>query len=481
VLVTGSPERRERALVVSHQWLLHLGGSLTFARRFEVGVNLPWIISQSGDSPRFAGTAYPSPSGEAIGDLRLSGRVGVFPQRGALPGVGILVSAWLPTGTKSAYASAGQTRFGADLLLGADHGPLLWRVALGRRHQNDDSILPTGHSGWATSLGVAYRLRQWQLGPEFWGTTAADGRISAFSRRATNIEAALALRYRWSDLVFSAAGGPGLTPGPGTPRYRVIFGLAYSPRQTHRVEVEPGAEREFDVPSTQATSMQKTPAPAVAATVSMQPPAAARQLPRPDSDGDGIIDAEDACPTEPGPPNNDTEHHGCPTDGDGDGILDRDDACPDVRGESSSDPKQHGCKSAVTIRGAQLVLTQQIHFKTGSDEILQDSHEILEQLTQLLTDAPDIARVAVDGHTDNVGTENNNLSLSRRRALSVVRWLIAHGIDERRLEARGYGPKQPVVANDSDAGRARNRRVEFIILRRTDEGTRGWKDGPVHE
>ena len=94
---------------------------------------------------------------------------------------------------------------------------------------------------------------------------------------------------------------------------------------------------------------------------------------------------------------------------------------------------------------------------------------------------PEIARVAVDGHTDSVGTARANLALSRRRAIAVMRWLVAHGVDERRLEARGFGPRRPIADNKTAEGRAKNRRVEFQILKRTDKGEAGWKDGPVDE
>ena len=63
----------------------------------------------------------------------------------------------------------------------------------------------------------------------------------------------------------------------------------------------------------------------------------------------------------------------------------------------------------------------------------------------MIKEHAEITRVAVDGHTDNVGQDKANLALSRRRALAVVRWLVDHGIDERRLEARGFGARRPIA------------------------------------
>jgi outer membrane protein OmpA-like peptidoglycan-associated protein len=99
----------------------------------------------------------------------------------------------------------------------------------------------------------------------------------------------------------------------------------------------------------------------------------------------------------------------------------------------------------------------------------------------VLKEHPEIARIAVDGHTDNVGQDKANLALSRRRAIAVVRWLVEHGIDERRLEARGFGQRRPIADTKTAEGLSKNRRVEFQILKKTELGERGWKDGAVDE
>ncbi len=112
---------------------------------------------------------------------------------------------------------------------------------------------------------------------------------------------------------------------------------------------------------------------------------------------------------------------------------------------------------------------------------MSESFRVLQQVAGVLGDHPEIARLAVDGHTDNVGQDKANLALSRRRAIAVVRWLVEHGVDERRLEARGFGARQPIAEVNTKEGRAKNRRVEFQVLKKTDQGARGWKDGPIDE
>ena len=88
------------------------------------------------------------------------------------------------------------------------------------------------------------------------------------------------------------------------------------------------------------------------------------------------------------------------------------------------------------------------------------ARSILDDVASTLNDFPDV-RVSVQAHTDNRGLEAANLTLSRNRALAVVRYLTAQGIALDRLEARAFGEDQPIADNNTRAGRLLNRRVEF--------------------
>ena len=92
------------------------------------------------------------------------------------------------------------------------------------------------------------------------------------------------------------------------------------------------------------------------------------------------------------------------------------------------------------------------------------STPLLDQLAGVIGELPATLRVRVDGYTDNAGLDAYNLDLSYRRARSVVEYLVGRGVPRRRLEYRGYGRENPVAPNDSPAGQALNRRVEFTIL-----------------
>jgi OOP family OmpA-OmpF porin len=117
----------------------------------------------------------------------------------------------------------------------------------------------------------------------------------------------------------------------------------------------------------------------------------------------------------------------------------------------------------------QIVVRDQIHFDTNLDTIRSESLAVLDDVANQITNHPELVKIRVEGHTDNVGNRADNLSLSRRRAIAVRTYLISRGIDAERLLAEGYGPDNPVTTNDHEVGRAKNRRVAFTILDRAGE------------
>ena len=102
-----------------------------------------------------------------------------------------------------------------------------------------------------------------------------------------------------------------------------------------------------------------------------------------------------------------------------------------------------------------------INFDTGKATIRPDSTRIVDEVAAMLAAQPGL-KLAVEGHTDNVGTAAANKALSQQRAQAVVAALAAKGVAAGRLDAAGYGPERPVADNATEAGRARNRRVELV-------------------
>lgn len=172
-----------------------------------------------------------------------------------------------------------------------------------------------------------------------------------------------------------------------------------------------------------------------------------------DSDGDGVVDGTDQCPNTPrGTPVNSV---GCPLDSDGDGVTDDKDQCPDTpRGQKVDARGCHVIFSMDSLEG--------VTFAFNSSELTSIATSRLDEAVEMLK-ADTSVRVLVEGHTDSTGADAYNMDLSQRRAESVVRYLTANGIQMSRLSSVGRGESSPVADNDTDEGRARNRRVDFII------------------
>ncbi|MBR0309350.1 MAG: OmpA family protein [Paludibacteraceae bacterium] len=109
------------------------------------------------------------------------------------------------------------------------------------------------------------------------------------------------------------------------------------------------------------------------------------------------------------------------------------------------------------------IVLRNLFFATNRATILPESEPELQNLYNLLIEHPEI-RIRITGHTDNVGSDRFNQSLSEQRANSVRHELIQRGIDANRIEAEGKGKTEPVATNETEEGRAQNRRVEFMIL-----------------
>ncbi|APR74831.1 outer membrane protein OmpA [Minicystis rosea] len=183
----------------------------------------------------------------------------------------------------------------------------------------------------------------------------------------------------------------------------------------------------------------------------------------PDKDGDKIIDPLDACPDVPGRASEDPKENGCPPDTDGDGIRDDKDACPEEKGLPNEDPAKHGCP-LVVVREQEIVITQQVQFEVDRANIKKESDELLETVAKVMKDHPELARIEVQGHSDNSGAARHNKTLSQQRADSVKKALVKRGVEDRRLVAKGYGEEKPIADNATEAGKAKNRRVQFVIL-----------------
>jgi outer membrane protein OmpA-like peptidoglycan-associated protein len=104
-----------------------------------------------------------------------------------------------------------------------------------------------------------------------------------------------------------------------------------------------------------------------------------------------------------------------------------------------------------------------IQFETKKAVIKTQSLTDLDRLAKILSESDLIQLLAIEGHTDNVGARDRNIKLSLARANAVQSYLTTKGVNPGRLTTKGFGPDDPIVSNDSESGRSRNRRVEFVI------------------
>jgi len=186
-----------------------------------------------------------------------------------------------------------------------------------------------------------------------------------------------------------------------------------------------------------------------------------------DNDGDGVVDIQDQCVDVPGS----KENNGCPEDDkDKDGIPDRTDKCPDKPENYNGYKDEDGCPdnrpTLVTQTADAIEIKGAVQFATGSSKIVGGrSFQILDGVAALLNHNLRIQKVEVQGHTDDRGGKDKNQALSQERAEAVVKYLTEKGVKASRLEAKGYGQDNPIADNKTRAGRQKNRRVEFKILR----------------
>ncbi|MDR0710948.1 MAG: DUF5723 family protein [Prevotellaceae bacterium] len=179
----------------------------------------------------------------------------------------------------------------------------------------------------------------------------------------------------------------------------------------------------------------------------------------PDTDGDGVPDYRDLCPATPAAAKGKVDTAGCPLDTDGDSIADYTDNCPTIKGVASN----YGCPEvASAVKQIFEKALTGLEFQLGSDVLEPRSYALLDQIVGVMAENSDYI-LLLYGHTDNIGAAEKNLLLSEKRANAVKSYIEGKGIAPDRIIAKGFGDTQPVASNATKAGRAKNRRVEFIV------------------
>lgn len=134
-------------------------------------------------------------------------------------------------------------------------------------------------------------------------------------------------------------------------------------------------------------------------------------------------------------------------------------------GSSKVRPPPRDVSNLVSLEGDSIVLKEAIGFPHGSAEIEPVSMDLLDAVAKIMASTTAITRLTIEGHTDTTGEPAANQPLSEERALAVKKYLEERGVDPSRMESRGFGSTQPLDTNETEEGRAKNRRVEFKVSR----------------
>jgi OOP family OmpA-OmpF porin len=489
-VTTDSQIREQIDDPVKGQFISYLVVGTEVARRVGVNIALPITLYKiAGADPQAQGVGEGGIEDDpfAIHDLRFDARLRLFETDSRKLRLGLGGAIWAPTGNSTAFAgddNASGWIYGAGEY---DTGSFFVSGNLGPHFRKERSIGgPNGtlftDSELRYELGAYLPLRadKIRLGVELWGTTGIssvgpDEKSTFFSSENTDVEwlgQARILLDKSERLAAMAGFGTRLMTGYGAPDFRVLLSIGtfwtlkdFEPDSPARmVHVTPDvsdheADRDGDgypdsidaCPDVKEDGQKPNPTDGC--------PAGA------DRDNDGIPDSEDQCPDDPEDRDGVADKDGCPEeDYDNDKIPDTQDKCPTEPGPRSKIAEKHGCPSLTKVTDdGEVALLQPIEFEFGKAVIKPVSYPILDEVVALMKARPSI-RIGVYGHTDSRGANALNMRLSKERAAACKNYLGKNGINLNRLESEGFGPNKPIDSNDTDEGRARNRRVEFKIL-----------------
>ena len=477
-------------VLVDHQLVGQLGGAIGLFDRIVFALRLPVVLYMGGSAAGAGAAATRDPGASAgLGDLALTLRAQLVGDEDDVFALALQTEATVPLAeaASSSQDLAGEAgvSFTPELAAELRFAPVRITANLGARFREAAvyQTLAVRHElTWALGVGV-------DLVPEVLDATLEAFGSASLDRFTTSsvapIELLLGARVRpIAPLFVGLGGGIGLGDGYGAPVFRGVLVLGVSevgasapvvviepvadvadaPREEAPTPALPEPTRE---PGTEPVAVTPPPieAPLAPEGEHVAPPEASDygQL---DRDGDRIVDAEDRCVLDREDYDEVVDDDGCPEiDADDDTIADADDVCPTTPGVPSDDATTRGCpaRAYVSERGA-IVITDRVEFATGSDRILPASEPVLRDVLAILTSSPDVARVRIEGHTDDRGRDAANLLLSRARAASVRRWLVEHGVAAERLEAWGCGELHPIATGGRRRDRQANRRVEFFVV-----------------
>jgi uncharacterized protein (TIGR03382 family) len=392
--------------VVGPRLSADLDFALGLGDRFELDVAVPFALAQSTEAGTAAGIMLRRAGTTALGDARVGGSALLY-GRSTGPRVGLAANVAIPVGSETSFT--GDPGAGAEVLATGGFVEPGYRVIVNGgvrlRHEadyvtSDQGTELIGRAGVFVPVASDRLVTSLEL-----DLTARASGHDAYKALGSPVLALLGARYHFPSGLRAGAGiGVGLTEAPGSPAVRALITVGYSP--------EPSRQKPVPAP---------VPVPALV-----------------DSDGDRIPDTLDKCPSQPEDYNGFQDEDGCP--------------------DGPPDPGK-----PLTLEDV-ITLPAPIEFKFDTAIMLPGAEIYLNQVLGILQTHSEVLKLEIQGHTSAEGGAEYNLRLSNDRAKAVLKWLVDHGIDGQRLVPHGFGLTQPLVPNNSEPNRQRNRRVQFRLI-----------------
>lgn len=475
---------------VRGQLITYLSVGTEITRRFAFNLSLPVMLYKATTEDPLAqqvGEGGIDGNRVAVHDLRFDARVLLYENDARKFRLGLGGALWAPTGNGIAFT--GDSAVAALGYVSSEVQFKKWFLTgmLGPQYKPERSMggqygrLYTGSElRYAFGGFVPLRGDKLRLGVELWGSTGLlalgpSDESTFFGSRNTDIEWLGQARFLLDkrQRIWAMGGfGTRLFTGYGAPDFRMLisigtfFTIKDFSSKSPPPKVQFTSDGSLADPDTDGDGYPDSIDQCPTVKEDGKPPNPSDGCPADaDRDNDGIPDSADQCPDKPEDKDGIEDKDGCPEeDADGDGIPDGEDKCPTKAGKRSQKKDQNGCPLTQVDEEGVVQLLQPIEFEFGKAVIKEVSYPILDEVVDLMKGRASI-KLGVYGHTDNQGADALNLRLSKERAAACKNYLINHGIAANRLESQGFGPTQPVADNNTDEGRAKNRRVDFKILK----------------
>lgn len=408
--------------VVSAQLMTDIGMAVGLVPRFDIGAVVPVALVQQGTSTSLSGLPSErlSRAGAGLGDIRVVPRLAVIDIDDVGVGLSLAAEVTLPTGDSQRFRGEGTLTATPRLILSVPvasigEQEILLSASTGMhfRKATENGKVELGneielHSGLSVPLPSEIPLTALA---EISALAAAKKPLS--SQGLFGAEVIGGIRAYLEPILVTVGAAAGLSDGVGTPDYRIIATLSYcSPAEPEPIGPTEGGGDEY---------IERCPEiePGVETFIGLNGcPEPVKPIKAPEAKD---LCAEENCPNE---------------------------------------------DEALTkyIPKVKIDIKSTILFETARSTIKDKSKPILDEVAMQMLAHPEVKKMRIEGHTDSVGPAEDNLYLSQDRADSVRRYLIARGIEKERLFAIGFGETRPIASNSTARGRAKNRRVEFVIV-----------------